>query len=153
MQGKLSQKEAKEFLKNNIYGHLGCHASGKTYVVPISYAYNGKNIYCHTHEGMKIDMMRENSSVCFQVQAIDSLANWKSVIIQGTFRELITLERKKGIKALIERHVPAVVTETVKISPDWPFTDTEHIEIPGIIFSISVDDISGRFETIESQSK
>ncbi len=153
MQGKLSQKDAKEFLKNNIYGHLGCHSSGKTYVVPISYAYNGKNIYCHTEEGLKMEMMRENPAVCFQVDVMDSMANWKSVIVHGVFRELITKERRKGIEALLERRVPAIITETVKISPDWPFTDAKHVEIPGIIFSISVDEISGRFETTKAQPK
>ncbi len=153
MQGKLSQKDAKEFLKDNIYGHLGCHASGKTYIVPISYAFDGKSIYCHTHDGLKVDMIRENPVVCFQVDVIDALANWKSVIVHGTVSELINKERTKGIKALLARRVPAVVTETVKISPDWPFTDADHIEIPGIIFRISVEEISGRFETIQSQPK
>ena len=149
----LSTPEAEALLNNSIYGHLGCHALGKTYVIPISYAFDGKYIYCHTEEGLKMEIMRRNPSVCFQVQSMDTIANWKSVIVQGTFEELKDEERQKGIAALLNRKVPAVVTETVKLSPDWPFTDPAHIEIPGIIFRISVAEISGRTEKAPMQAK
>lgn len=149
----LSKDESLDLLKNNIYGHLGCHALGKTYVVPISYAFDGKYIYCHTHEGLKMDLMRRNAAVCFQVQEIDAVANWKSVIVQGNFQELEGDKRKKGLTALLDRSVPAVVTETVKITPDWPFTDPSQIDIPGIVFSISIDEISGRYEEAPVQRK
>lgn len=40
------------------------------------------------HEGQKLHMMRANPFVCFEVEDIDDLANWHSVIAWGVFEEL-----------------------------------------------------------------
>lgn len=151
MLGELSEKESRELLDENILGRLGCHAFGKTYIVPISYAYKDGRLYFHTFEGLKVQMMRNNPSVCFQVDKLNEMANWKSVIVQGVFKELEGAEKEKGIKALLDRKVPAIVSEKIKLSPDWPFTSTEsYADIPGIIFSIEVQEITGRFEDAET---
>lgn len=150
MFGILSDKESWELLDENIFGRIGCHAFGKTYVVPISYAHKDKKLYCHTYEGLKLQMMRNNPSVCFQVDQLDDMANWKSVIIQGIFKELEGEEKKNGLKTLLDRKVPALVSETVKLSPDWPFTTDEGLsQIPGVVFAIEVQEITGRYEKAE----
>jgi nitroimidazol reductase NimA-like FMN-containing flavoprotein (pyridoxamine 5'-phosphate oxidase superfamily) len=46
-------------------------------------------VYCHTHEGTKLDMMRQNPKICFEVDDLMDMANWRSVIAKGTFQELI----------------------------------------------------------------
>ena len=76
----LSDKQIINVVCNNIIGRLGCHSDGKTYVVPISFAYEGGYIYARTFEGMKIDMMRKNPEVCFQLDEMNSMADWKSVV-------------------------------------------------------------------------
>lgn len=153
MFGNLSEEEARKFLDTNIYGRIGCHAFGKTYIVPISYAHNDGKIYCHAVDGLKIKMMRNNPEVCFQVDVLDDMANWKSVIVHGNYKELDGEERNTGLKVLLDREVPAVVSETVKLSPDWPFPTEDYDKIPGIVFSINVDEISGRFEKSDSVSR
>jgi uncharacterized protein len=85
MLGTLSVEEIDVLLKNQLVGRLGCHTAGETYIVPISYAYDGDYIYCHTYEGKKVDMMRKNNKVCFEVDDLQTMAEWKSVIIQGQF--------------------------------------------------------------------
>lgn len=147
MFGELSEKESFELLDNCIYGRIGCHAFGKTYVVPISYAKKGNHLYCHTYDGLKLQMMRNNPSVCFQVDELGDMPNWKSVIAQGTFKELQGDERKEGLKTLLDRRVPAMVSETIKLSPDWPFTtDESFAQIPGVVFGIEIQEITGRYE-------
>ena len=66
----LDSGQIENVLSENIVGRLGCHADGKTYVVPVSYAYDDKYIYVRTFEGMKISIMRKNPNVCFQVDSI-----------------------------------------------------------------------------------
>lgn len=149
MLGKLSEKDARRFLDENVYGRIGCHAFGKTYVVPISYAHKDGRLYFHTFEGLKLKMMRENPDVCFQVDSLADVSNWKSVIANGKFRELSGEERKEGIRVLLDRELGAVVSETVKLTPGWPFTSKEIPEIPGVVFSIDVEDVTGRFEKSE----
>lgn len=149
MFGELSEKDSREFLDQNIYGRIGCHAFGKTYIVPISYAHKNGKIYCHTFDGLKMQMMRNNPSVCFEVDVMDNIANWKSVIVQGVFKELEGAEKEEGLRILIDRKVPAMVSDTVKLSPDWPFTLGDLSKIPGLVFQIDVKEITGRFEKSE----
>lgn len=146
MFGDLSAEDCEQFLHENIYGRIGCHAFGKTYIVPISYAYQNGVFYCHTFEGQKLDMMRSNPAVCFEVDQIDNMGNWKSVIAHGTFKELEGTEREKGIDILMDRTTSAVVSETVKITPQWPFPEKNYENVTGIIFSITIEEKTGRYE-------
>lgn len=146
MFGELDKKEAEEILSENIFGRLGCHAFGKTYVVPVSYAYHENALYFHTLEGLKTQMMRNNPSVCFQVDVLEDMANWKSVIVQGNYEELAGEERDAAIRVLLDRQISGSVSETVKLTSLWPFTDNNYQEIQGIIFRIPIKEISGRFE-------
>ena len=66
MFGNLDQEEIEQVLHNQLVGRIDCHAQGTTYIVPISYAYYGEYIYAHTHEGMKISIMRKDPKVCLR---------------------------------------------------------------------------------------
>ena len=61
-------------------GRIGCYADNEIYVVPITYAYQDGFIYAHSKEGKKVQMMRQNPKVCFQVDAMENMTNWRSVI-------------------------------------------------------------------------
>ena len=78
MIGDLDKYEIQRVLRRQIMGRIACHANDVTYIVPISYAYDGQYIYCHTYEGMKIRILRENPKVCFEVEIMKNMANWKA---------------------------------------------------------------------------
>jgi hypothetical protein len=143
----LNKEQIKEVITNNFIGHLGCHADGKSYVVPISYAFDGIHIYARTFEGRKVDMIRKNPQVCFQIDSMVAMNDWQSVIIWGKVEELIEkTEREKGLDILLSRTLPNVSSDTVKFSPEWPFPTSDLSKIEGIIFRISIDEITGRCE-------
>jgi nitroimidazol reductase NimA-like FMN-containing flavoprotein (pyridoxamine 5'-phosphate oxidase superfamily) len=83
MLGELDNTQVDNILKTQFIGRIGCHANGITYVVPVTYVYDGINIYAHSGKGMKIDMMQINPAVCFEVDAMQNMANWQSVIAWG----------------------------------------------------------------------
>ena len=143
----LNKEQIKEVITNNFIGHLGCHADGKSYVVPISYAFDGIHIYARTFEGLKVDMIRKNPQVCFQIDSMVGMNDWQSVIIWGKVEELIyKTEREKGLNVLLSRALPNVSSDTVKFSPEWPFPTSDLSKIEGIIFRISIDEITGKCE-------
>ena len=147
MFGNLSEEGVEEVLKHQLLGHIGCHANNMTYVVPICYAYDGKYIYGRTFEGMKITMMRENPKVCFQVEHLESMVNWQSVICWGEFEELTDInKRNKGIEVLQNRVSAVMGDKTLQLSPHWPFSISELDSVIGIIFCISLNEKTGRFE-------
>ena len=152
MLGKLNMPEIEQFLHHQIVGRIGCHDGDRTYLVPISYAYDGEYIYCHTCEGMKVNIMRKNPKVCFEVDHLQNMANWQSVIAWGTFEELKDpVERGKALVKLHDRILPMIASETVRLSSDWPFPPDEMSKIVGVTFRIRLGEKTGRFEKTNAQ--
>jgi len=147
MFGKLNTEEIEQVLMHQVVGRLGCHADDITYVVPVSYAYDGRFIYGRSFEGMKIDMMREDPKVCFQVDIMNNMSDWQSVIAWGIYEELKNpTERNEALQQLMDRRLPLLSSETTHLSPVWPFTPHDISEIKGIVFRILVTKKTGRFE-------
>ena len=147
MLGKLNSKEIEEVLQSQIVGRIGCYANDTVYVVPISYAYDGADVYGHSKEGFKINLMRTNPAVCFEVEEMKDMANWKSVITWGEYEEIIEKEeRDKALKVLLARLLPLISSETTHLSPHWPFPPTTMDAIKGIVFRIRLRTKTGRFE-------
>ena len=118
MIGHLTDEQIEEVLQSNIFGHLGCNDGKKTYVVPINYVYDGKHIIAHSIEGMKIQMMRENSDVCFVVDELKNQTHWKSVILWGEYQELTNeRDRYQALKLFVDKMLHSKISET-SVPPD-----------------------------------
>lgn len=147
MIGTLNTHQIDYLLRSELVGRIGCHAGGLTYVVPITYVYDGEFIYAHTKEGLKIEMMRENPEICFEVDRVTNLANWQSVILLGTYEELKGKEADEALQAIVNRIHPMTVSETSvpRHGLDRPH-DPINPNIKLIVFRIRIKDSSGRFE-------
>jgi nitroimidazol reductase NimA-like FMN-containing flavoprotein (pyridoxamine 5'-phosphate oxidase superfamily) len=147
MLGQLNNKQIEHLIYSLIIGRLGCHADAKTYIVPITYAYDGTYIYGHTKEGLKIEMMRKNPKVCFEVEAIENMSNWRSVIAWGEFEELKTPDqRENGMRKLMDVVMPLMTGET---TINNPITDSHenYIEaMKGVVYRIKLTEKTGRYE-------
>ena len=152
MLGHLTPEQIEALLKHQLVGRIACHAHGETYIVPISYAYDGRYIYCHTGAGKKVHMMRTNPSVCFEVEDTKDTANWQSVVLQGIYEELTNTElRSLAIENLLNRYLPVLSSITTHLGEHWPFHPGNEKDIEGIVFRIAIKEKTGRFET-SSQS-
>jgi nitroimidazol reductase NimA-like FMN-containing flavoprotein (pyridoxamine 5'-phosphate oxidase superfamily) len=142
MVGELNRSEVEDVLRAHVIGRLGCHAFGRTYVVPITYAYDGRYVYAHSDEGMKLHMMRENPHVCFEVDHMDDLANWRSVIAWGTFEEVrAPHERAEALDLLIDRIAPHL-HDTPPGSSAHPHAGMKD----AVLYRIALETKTGRFE-------
>lgn len=68
----------------------------------------GTFIYGHAVDGAKLRAMRADPHVCFEVEHVDNLANWQSVIGWGTFEELDGEDAEVGMHLLVDRLMPLV---------------------------------------------
>ncbi len=147
MFGNLNNDQIDQLIQSQLLGRIGCHADGLTYIVPISYAYDGTYVYAHSFQGMKIDLMRKNPKVCFEVDNTKNLANWQSVICWGEFEELTDEEDiKLATEKLNSRVLPILSSETMHITPEWPFPANRDENIEGIFFRIKLTWKTGRYE-------
>ena len=149
MIGSLSYDAAKEVLQSNIIGRIGCNDGTKNYIVPVNYVFDGKYIIAHSVVGMKIQMMRKNPKVCFEVDEIKNMTNWKSVIIWGEYQEL-TEERDRyaAMKLFVDRTIRMKISETA-IPPEIS-GQRLHPRSPGnikpVVYRIVIEEMTGRFE-------
>ena len=149
MIGSLSYEAAKEVLASNIIGRIGCTDGTKAYVVPVNYVFDGKYIIAHSVLGMKIRMMRKNPKVCFEVDEMKSLTNWKSVIIWGDYQEL-TEERDRyaAMKLFVDRTMHMTIRETAL--PSEMSGQRLHPRSPGnikpVVYRIVIEEMTGRYE-------
>jgi nitroimidazol reductase NimA-like FMN-containing flavoprotein (pyridoxamine 5'-phosphate oxidase superfamily) len=147
MLGMLNNHEIEKVIHQQLIGRLGCYADGKVYVVPVSYAYDGEFIYAISGDGMKVNMMRKNPSVCLQIDDMQNMSSWQSVILWGEFEELTKAEdRNVALRILMSRIVPNFSSELIRISPQWPFPDEHPEDIKGVVYRIRVSEKSGRYE-------
>jgi nitroimidazol reductase NimA-like FMN-containing flavoprotein (pyridoxamine 5'-phosphate oxidase superfamily) len=85
--GQLITEQIDKLLRSKLVGRIGCCAAGQTYVVPVFYAYDGTYVYDYFNEGMMIGMLRANPEICFEVDDVESLVNWQSVLAWGRFED------------------------------------------------------------------
>lgn len=143
MLGNLNKREIIDLLESQVFGRLGCHADGETYVVPVNYVYRNDAIYAHTGQGKKLDMLRKNPKVCFQVDEISDTFRWKSVIVWGTFQELTGEERQQAMQGIIHRIMPLTDNPSQHSSHGIPEDQQTSI----IVFKIPIVEGTGRFES------
>ena len=145
---ELNETQVDELLKDQLFGRIGCHSAEMMYIVPVNYIYESGNIYCHSSEGLKIDMMRENPQVCFEVDDITDITNWRSVIAWGRFEEITGLdEKQKVLQKLVNRISPYILDDSV--TREHGFVDEESdvgITVELIMYKIVISKKTGRFE-------
>jgi len=151
MLGELTDHQVEELLKSATIGRIGCNSDGLTYIVPVNYAYENSVIYIHSAAGMKINMMRQNPEVCFQVDNIKNMANWQSVIAWGRFEEITDLDEKQcAMQKLVDRITLLMNLETNH--PSHGITERESdigTRVELIVYKIVVTQRTGRYEKRE----
>lgn len=140
----LSPDEAVAVLARNDFGRLAFTLRNRVDVQPLHYVYDDGWLYGRTREGGKIDTLRRNQWVAFEVDEVAGPFDWRSVVVHGGFYLLSpegagqpTWEHAIG---QLRRLLPATLTEDDPV----PFRT--------IVFRIAVQEITGRAaSTIEHE--
>lgn len=140
MLGTLRRREIEQVLKDATVGRIGVAVDGLTYVVPITFVYDGDSVYGHSRLGQKIRMMRKNPRVCFQVDQITDMANWRCVIAQGQFEELSGDLAVAAARLIAARLRPLTTSETAGPRGVARGRDAT------ISYRIRLSTVSGRYE-------
>ena len=110
------ESEINDVLKSAKVGRLGLYDAGYPYVVPVNFAFETGHIYFHSADvGTKIGLMKENPSVCFEVdEYIETIeasnvcgydTAYRSVIAFGKARILEDAEEKtKALRLIVSKY-------------------------------------------------
>ena len=144
---KLDKTKCRLLLSQNYIGHLSYIFNNKPYVVPITYYYDDMTnaIIGYSGIGHKIRALRINRDVSMEVSEVASVNNWKSVLVQGTYREfegstaLMNLHKfAEGVKDIIKN------VEGKELSFISDFSNKIYKEGQPVVFKIDVEELTGR---------
>lgn len=134
---ELDENDIHSILARNNVGRLVFDWGGQVDIRPLHYVYSGGRIYGRTAVGAKFAHgVRFPAPVVFEVDEIEAVFRWKSVIVRGEYDILLpdgpnASERGEAIH-LLRR----VVKQTLEPSDPVPDRD--------IVFRITVDEATGR---------
>ena len=143
---ELTEDQVNSILLSQAFGRLACTDGNTPYIVPITYAYDGKYIYGQTNEGTKLEMMRKNPAVCFEVDRITDMRDWKSVIIYGKFEELNGEAAEEARTKFFGRLFPLTTRNSVHpFQHEVTEVPDDEKRIKNFMFRIKIETITGRF--------
>jgi nitroimidazol reductase NimA-like FMN-containing flavoprotein (pyridoxamine 5'-phosphate oxidase superfamily) len=127
---------------------LGCHAEGRPHVVPVTYACDGEALPVQSADGLKVRMMRQNPSICVEIDHLDNLANWRRVIAWGRFEEPFGTGAAEAFVWLHVRLQPLIVSDTTPVAETLAEGETRVGSGNGhaSIYRIHLFEKTGRFE-------
>ena len=142
MLGELNPQQVEDLLHGEVIARIGCISDGRVYVVPVTYVYDGTYVWGHAMDGAKLKAMRADPNVCVEVEHVDDMSNWRSVIAWGTFEECQGEDWDTGMALLVERIMPFLT-----FPPHAPPPDMSALR-RGSVYRIVLTRKSGRFEEV-----
>src|ERR1700681_3280520 len=82
---------------------LACALHDQPYIVPIDIAFDGVSLYGYSTLGQKIEWMRQNPLVCVEMDEIVGDTQWESVVVFGTYEELLPTPEQENSRREAER--------------------------------------------------
>jgi nitroimidazol reductase NimA-like FMN-containing flavoprotein (pyridoxamine 5'-phosphate oxidase superfamily) len=147
MLGELNTQEIQNILLSQVVGRLACTDKKQPYIVPVTYAYDGEYIYGQSNEGLKLAILRKNPIICFEVDVMTDMANWRSVIVSGNFEELKDMEADKARDILFGRVFTLMTSSTIHAHQhDVEEKPDDSNRVKHIMYRIKIRKITGRFE-------
>jgi nitroimidazol reductase NimA-like FMN-containing flavoprotein (pyridoxamine 5'-phosphate oxidase superfamily) len=108
----LPDDEIEALLHSAIVGRIACcdhgaNGDGRPYLVPLAYGYDGEAVYAHSGPGRKLNLMRAEPRVTFEVDEATAPDRWRSVIAEGHFEEIADqAERDRALRIIYPAPAP-----------------------------------------------
>lgn len=149
MLGHLKNHEIDMLLASQAVGRIACSANGKPYIFPVTYAFDGEHIFCQTNNGTKLDLLRLHPEVCFEVDTMIDVFNWKSVVVRGHCEELTGTKEERARDFLNRRILPLLTPSMVHPNQHAERIDLDDTtRIKEHIICITIDESSGRYQQL-----
>jgi uncharacterized protein len=151
MLGRLNRTKMNNLLLGQNIGRIACCEDHQPYIIPVTYAYDGSYIYGQMLEGKKLDILRENSSVCFEVDIMTDMRNWESVVVYGVFEELVGEEADAARDILFNRVLGLLTSSTVHTfghNHNGEHFIKDENRVKPVMYRIKIDRMTGRYEKI-----
>ncbi|MDQ8145404.1 MAG: pyridoxamine 5'-phosphate oxidase family protein [Gemmatimonadota bacterium] len=135
---ELTRDECIALLDRHQVGRLAFSQRERLDVEPIHYVHLDGWLYGRTQPGTKLEVLLHNRWVAFEVDEVDALFDWRSVVVRGG----LYLLRAEGSDVERERYAQGIAAVR-RLIPE-AFTPRDPTPERAILFRIHVDEMSGR---------
>lgn len=138
---ELSRKECEEVLGRNHLGRIAFSFHDRVDIEPIHFAHRGEWLYVRTAPGAKIMTVAHNKWVAFEVDEVDGVFDWRSVVVRGS----VYLLDPEGTKQEKQAHADAI--ELLRTVVPATFRAGDPVAFRSLVLRIHVDEMTGRSAT------
>ena len=135
---ELNREECIALLDRHQVGRLAFTQRERLDIEPIHYVHVDGWLYGRTQPGTKLEVLLHNRWVAFEVDEVDALFDWRSVVVRGG----LYLLRAEGSDTERERYAQGVAA--VRRLIPAAFTPDDPTPERAILFRIHVDELNGR---------
>ena len=138
---QLTRDESERLLERNHVGRMAFSFRDHVDIEPIHYVYFEGWIYGRTSPGEKMTMIAHHPYVAFEVDEVEGIFDWRSVVVQGTVYPLDPRgsPNEQLVYPLGLELLRTLVPETLDEGDPTPFRT--------LLFRIHVREVTGRSST------
>jgi nitroimidazol reductase NimA-like FMN-containing flavoprotein (pyridoxamine 5'-phosphate oxidase superfamily) len=135
---ELDRDECEAILDGNRLGRIAFSFHDRVDIQPIHYVRQGEWLYARTSPGTKIMTLAHNPWVAFEVDEVDGILDWRSVVVHGTVHVLDPEGTGAEQRAYVDgvKLLRTVIPET--------FESDDPVRFRHMIIRIHVDEVTGR---------
>jgi nitroimidazol reductase NimA-like FMN-containing flavoprotein (pyridoxamine 5'-phosphate oxidase superfamily) len=137
----LSPDECGAILARNNVGRIAYAHASRVEIEPLNYVFADGWIYCRTSRGTKVTLIEHQPWVAFEVDEVDALFDWRSVVVRGGVH--FQGSESTPIHERAFAHGVELLRKLV------PGTGTDHDPVPFrlLVMGIHLDEVTGRAAT------
>jgi nitroimidazol reductase NimA-like FMN-containing flavoprotein (pyridoxamine 5'-phosphate oxidase superfamily) len=135
---ELSTEACHAMLRRHHVGRMAYAFHDRVDITPIHYVYSDGWLFARTSHGGKMDVLAHAPWVAFEVDEIDSVFDWRSVVVHGTAH---TMEREGS--ALDAEHWARGIEALRVVVPETGTAD-DPVPYRTLVFGIFVHSVTGR---------
>ncbi|KAB2659399.1 pyridoxamine 5'-phosphate oxidase family protein [Brucella tritici] len=136
---EMSEYDIRDMIQHTHLGRLAYVLDNRPFIIPLSFRFSGGSLYSFTTDGQKTEALRKNDAVCILFDHIESRTNWRTVVLNGHYREIDRDDEKNAIVALMASEPtwwePAYIKTVAK--------DGHERKLEPIFFRIDIESATG----------
>lgn len=136
---EMSEYDVRNMIQHTQLGRLAYVLDDRPFIVPLSFRFSGGSLYCFTTEGQKTAALRKNDAVCILFEDIESRTRWRTVVLNGRYREIERENEKNSIVTLM-------ASEPTWWEPAYTKTiakDQQERKLEPVFFRIDIESATG----------
>jgi hypothetical protein len=142
----LERTECETLLASQHVGRLAYSFRDRVDIEPVHYVFYGGHIYGRTQYGAKVDVLAHHPWVAFEVDRVESMFRWRSVVVHGR------LEFPDPLGSVSERERYEEGVAAFRTLLPTAFTEDDPTPARELIFILPVSECTGRASTPPERS-